>query len=81
MINVCANWIKSNLQDKAQLILALIISILIAILIVKNLDVKFLINFTLISSAFYLFLVTSRDFSLKRKKIIHKKLLILDLVY
>jgi cytochrome c-type biogenesis protein CcmF len=61
-------WIKSNLEDKAQLILALIISILIAILIVKNLDVKFLINITLISSAFYLFLITSRDFFIKKEK-------------
>ena len=61
-------WIKSNLEDKAQLFLPLVVSIIIAILIIKNLDVKFLINVTMISSAFYLFLITTRDFFIKKEK-------------
>ena len=58
-------WIKSNMENKNHLFLALIISILIAFLIVKNLDVKFLINTTIISGAFYLFFITLRDFFIK----------------
>ncbi len=58
-------WIKSNMENKNHLFLALIISILIAFLIVKNLDVKFLINTTIISGAFYLFFITLRDFFMK----------------
>ena len=61
-------WIKSNLEDKAQLFLPLVISIVIAFLIIRNLDVKFLINVTMISSAFYLFLITTRDFFIKKEK-------------
>jgi cytochrome c-type biogenesis protein CcmF len=40
----------------------LVISILLSILIVKNFSSNFLINTILISSAFYLFFITLRDF-------------------
>jgi cytochrome c-type biogenesis protein CcmF len=55
-------WIKSNLEDKIYLITLLVVSILLSILIVKNFNSNFLINTILISSAFYLFFITLRDF-------------------
>ncbi|MDC1053001.1 heme lyase CcmF/NrfE family subunit [Candidatus Pelagibacter sp.] len=58
-------WIKSNLEDKIYLITLLIVSILISFLIVKNFSSNFLINTILISSAFYLFFITLRDFFIK----------------
>ena len=61
-------WIKSNLENKIYLIFLLIISILLSYLIVKNFDYNFLINTILISSAFYLFFVTLRDFFTKKSK-------------
>ena len=59
-------WIKSNLEDKIYLIILLLISILLSFLIVKNFDTNFLLNTILISSALYLFLITSRDFFIKK---------------
>ena len=59
-------WIKSDFKNKKYLILFLIISILLSIFIIKNLDVNFLINTILITSGLYLFLVTLRDFLVKR---------------
>ena len=59
-------WIKSNLEDKFYLITFLIISILLSLLIVKNFDSNFLINTLLISSAFFLFIITLRDFFIKK---------------
>ncbi|MDC0250024.1 heme lyase CcmF/NrfE family subunit [Candidatus Pelagibacter sp.] len=58
-------WIKSNLEDKIYLITLLIVSILLSILIVKNFNSSFLINTILISSSFYLFFITFRDFFIK----------------
>ena len=55
-------WIKSNLQNKIYLFLFLIISFLISIFIVKNSNTDFLVNTILVSAAFYLFLITARDF-------------------
>ena len=60
------NWIKSNLKDKFYLIIFLVISILLSVLIVENLNIQFLINTILFSSAFYLFFITLRDFLLKK---------------
>ncbi len=54
-------WIKSNLKNKFNLILLLVISLLISILITNNLDDGFLINTILITSSFYLFFITLRD--------------------
>ena len=59
-------WIKSNIENKVHLILALISSILIAFLIVKNFNFNLLINTTVISGAFFLFYITLRDFFIKK---------------
>ncbi len=56
------NWIKSNLQDKFNLVLFLIISLLISMFISKNLNDGFLLNTILITSAFFLFFITLKDF-------------------
>ncbi len=61
-------WIKSNLEDKINLIILLIISILLSLLIIKNFHVNFLINTILISSALFLFFVTLREFIIKKYK-------------
>ncbi len=61
-------WIKSNLQNKLYLILYLIISFLLSALIIKSLGISFLLNTVLVSSAFYLFLITIRDFFTKKFK-------------
>ena len=59
-------WIKSNLDQKIFLFLLLLVSLLLSLFIVKNLNIKFLINTILIGSAFYLFFVTLRDFFIMR---------------
>ena len=55
-------WIKSDLQNKANLIIFLIISFLLTVLIIKKLNISFLMNTILVTSAFYLFFLTLRDF-------------------
>ncbi len=59
-------WVKSDLKDKLYLFIFLIISFLMSVLIIKNLDISFLINTILVTSAFYLFFITSRDFLIKK---------------
>ena len=59
-------WIKSDLKNKVYLILFFIISLMLTIFIIKSLDVNFLINTVLITSAFYLFFITVRDFFISR---------------
>ena len=59
-------WIKSEIEDKKNLIIFFLISVLISILIVRNFDTNFLIYSVLISSAFFLFFVTVRDFFVKK---------------
>ncbi len=62
-------WIKSDLQNKSNLILFLIISLLLSALIIfKDFSVSFFINTILVTSAFLLFFVTFRDFLNKRHK-------------
>ena len=61
-------WIKSDLENKLNLILFLIISLLLSIFIIRNLDINFLINTILVTSAFYLFLITLKDFFSKKFK-------------
>lgn len=61
-------WIKSDLDSKKILIILLFVSILISYLVVRNFDKNFLINTILISSAFYLFFITVRDFFKKKFK-------------
>ena len=61
-------WLKSDLQNKFYLILFLIISILLSVVIVKIFDINFLKNTILLTSAFYLFFITLRDFFTKNFK-------------
>ena len=61
-------WIKSDLKNKSYLLLFLIISLLLSALIIKNLNVNFLINTILVSSAFFLFFITLRDFLIVKSK-------------
>ena len=58
-------WIRSDLQNRKQLFLFLIISFLLSLLIIKNTNVNFLLNTVLVTSAFYLFFITLRDFLIK----------------
>ena len=58
-------WIKSDIQNKINLSIFFIISFFLSILIIKNLKVNFLVNTILVTSALYLFLVTSREFLIK----------------
>jgi len=67
-------WIKSNLENKIYLILFLIVSIILSILIVNILQVEFLINTLLISSAFYLFFISSKDLFKKKLENISQKI-------
>ena len=59
-------WIKSNIEDKIYLILFFIISLILSVLIIRNLDINFLYNTILITAAFYLFFITLRDFFHKK---------------
>ena len=61
-------WIKSDIKDKINLVSFFLISLLISVLIVKNLDIKFLLNTILITFAFYLFFITVRDFFVVKNK-------------
>ncbi|MDB9746515.1 heme lyase CcmF/NrfE family subunit [Candidatus Pelagibacter sp.] len=67
-------WIKAGLEEKLHLLVLFIISLLISFLIVKNLEIDFLVNTVLIGSAFYLFFVTIRDFFLKKFKNIQQNI-------
>jgi len=61
-------WLKSDLQNKFYLILFLIISLLLSVVIIKIFDTKFLTNTILLTSAFYLFFISLRDFFTKSFK-------------
>ena len=60
------NWVKSDFKDKFYMTIFLIISFLISALIIKQFDINFLLNTILVSSAFFLFFSTSREFFVKR---------------
>jgi len=62
-------WNISKLQDEKYLISLLVISIILAYLILKNFNQSILINTVLVSSAFYLFFISLRDFFVKNKNI------------
>ena len=55
-------WIKSDLENKKYLILLFVGSLFLSFFILKNLNINFLLNTILITPAFYLFFITSRDF-------------------
>ena len=59
-------WIKSEIQNKVTSILFLIISLLLSLLIIRNLDLNFLVYSILISSAFFLFFISSKDLLTKK---------------
>ena len=61
-------WIKSDFKNKSYLILFLILSLFLSAFIIKNLNINFLMNTILVSSAFYLFFITLRDFFIKKFK-------------
>jgi cytochrome c-type biogenesis protein CcmF len=67
-------WIKSEIKKKKNLVVLFIISLLVSFFIVKNLEIKFLVNTILIGSAFYLFFITIRDFFLKGLKDIQQNI-------
>ena len=59
------NWIKSNLQNKFYLFSLFVISLFLSYWVMRVLEISFLINTILFSSAFFLFFVTLRDFFIK----------------
>jgi len=61
-------WMKFKLERKFNLIILFLFSLMISYLILKELNTNLLINTILIGSAFYLFLVTVRDFFGKKTK-------------
>jgi len=62
------NWVKSDFKDKFYMTIFLVISFLLSALIIKQFDINFLINTILVTSAFFLFFSTSREFFVKRFK-------------
>ena len=58
-------WIKSDLQNKFYLFSLLAISLILSFLIIRILEISFLVNTILFTSAFYLFFITLRDFFIK----------------
>ena len=58
-------WVKSDLQNKFYLFFLLAISLLLSFLIIRILEISFLVNTILFTSAFYLFFITLRDFFIK----------------
>ena len=60
------NWVKSDFKDKFYMTILLIISFLLSAVIIKQFDINFLINTILVTSAFFLFFSTSREFFVKR---------------
>ena len=59
------NWVKSDFKDKFHMMIFLTISFLLSALIIKQFDINFLINTILVTSAFFLFFSTSREFFVK----------------
>ena len=62
------NWIKSDFKDKFYMIIFLMISFLLSALIIRKFNISFLINTILVTSAFFLFFSTLREFFIKRLK-------------
>ena len=62
------NWVKSDFKDKFYMNIFLIISFLLSALIIKEFNISFLINTILVTSAFFLFFCTLREFFIKRFK-------------
>jgi len=61
-------WIKSNIEDKFYLLSFFIISLILSIIIIKDLEINFLLNTVLVASSFFLFFISLRDFIIKKTK-------------
>ena len=62
------NWVKSDFKDKFYMMIFFTISFLLSALIIKQFDINFLVNTILVTSAFFLFFSTSREFFVKKFK-------------
>ena len=63
------NWIKSKIKKvRIEIIILFIISLLVSLLISRKIGSVNLINIVLISAAFYLFFITTKDFFSKKFK-------------
>ena len=62
------SWISSKIENSIKLVLLFFVSILLSVLLLKKLDTSFLLNSIFLSSAFYLFFMTVRDFFVKQYK-------------
>ncbi len=62
------NWVKSDFKDKFYMMIFFTISFLLSALIIKQFDINFLVNTILVTSAFFLFFSTLREFFVKRFK-------------
>ena len=63
------NWIKSKIKKvRIEIIVLFIISLLVSLLISRKIGSVNLINIVLISAAFYLFFITTKDFFSKKFK-------------
>ena len=63
------NWIKSKIKKvRIEIIILFIISLLVSLLISRKIGSVNLINIVLISAAFYLFFITTKDFFSKKLK-------------
>ena len=54
-------WIKSDIKKRLHLFSFLIISLLLSLLIIRNISLNFLLNTVLITSSLYLFFISLRD--------------------
>ncbi len=68
------NWVKSDFKDKFYMTIFLVISFMLSALIIKQFDINFLINTILVTSAFFLFFSTSREFFVKRFRNLSQKI-------
>ena len=62
------SWIKSDIKDRFYMIAFFVISTFLSVFIIKQLNVNFLVNTVLVTSAFFLFFITIRDFFLQKFK-------------
>ena len=68
------SWIKSKFVEKFSLISFFGISLLLSSYLVFKLNIDFLINTLLLSTAFFLFLITLKDFFINKSKNISQKI-------
>ena len=59
-------WVKSDLKKKKNMISFLIISLLLSIFLVRNLNLNFVTYSILLTFAFYLFFISLKDFFVKK---------------